>query len=110
MATTKEAVSNTGTSPSSPSPSSCPTNSASDANTNISDHGSGDSKTLPVGVGVGVSLGVVSLISLIWGVYERRKRQQLLNSMPSMMPMNSDPYAPLAVAKNRYSEPQELAP
>ncbi|GIK02932.1 hypothetical protein Aspvir_006997 [Aspergillus viridinutans] len=101
MATTKEAASSTSTSSSSPS---------SDANTNISDHGSGDSKTLIVGVGVGVSLGVISLISLIWGVYERRKRQQLLNSMPSMMPMNSDPYAPPAVAKNQYSEPQELEP
>ncbi|KAL6229771.1 hypothetical protein BDW75DRAFT_224469 [Aspergillus navahoensis] len=108
MATTKEAASSTGT-PSS-SPPSCPTNSASDAKTNISDQGSGDSKTLAVGVGVGVSLGVVSLISLIWGVYERRKRQQLLNSMPLVMPMNSDPYASLTVAKNRYSEPQELAP
>ncbi|GFF85903.1 hypothetical protein IFM47457_06972 [Aspergillus lentulus] len=108
MATTKDAASSTGTSSSSPSR--CPTNSASDANNNISDHGSGDSKTLAVGVGVGVSLGVVSLVSLIWGVYERRKRQQLLNSMPSMMPMSSDPYMQVAVAKNRYSEPQELAP
>jgi hypothetical protein len=52
----------------------------------------------------------VSLVSLIWGVYERRKRQQLLNSLPSMMPMKSDPYMQVTVAKNRYSEPQELAP
>ncbi|KAK9578526.1 hypothetical protein V6Z92_009199 [Aspergillus fumigatus] len=99
-----------GTGTSSASPSSCPTTSASGAQTNISDNGSVDSKTLAVGVGVGVSLGVVSLISLIWGTYERRKRQQLLNSMPSTMPMNSEPYPPLTVAKNRFSEPQELAP
>jgi hypothetical protein len=108
MVMTKEAASSTGTSSSSPS--SCPTDSASDANANISNRGSGGSKTLAVGVGLGVSLGVVSLVSLIWGVYERRKRQQLLNSMPSMMPMNSDPYMQVTVAKNRYSEPQELAP
>ncbi|KAG2014528.1 hypothetical protein GB937_006755 [Aspergillus fischeri] len=92
------------------SSSSCPTNSASVTDTSISNRGTGDSRTVAVGVGVGVSLGVLSLVSLIWAVYERRKRQQLMNSTPPTVPMNSDPYTQIMVGKGTpvNSEPHEL--
>ncbi|PKX97724.1 uncharacterized protein P174DRAFT_458330 [Aspergillus novofumigatus IBT 16806] len=95
--------------------SSCPTNSA----TSISIRETGGSRTVAVGVGVGVSLGVLSLVSLMWAVYERRKRQQLVNSTPPTVPMSSDPYTQIMVAKGTrvnnephelYNEPHEMEP
>ncbi|KAL6234974.1 hypothetical protein BDW75DRAFT_230672 [Aspergillus navahoensis] len=101
------------------SSSSCPTDSASVADTSISNCGTGDSRTVAVGAGVGVSLGVLSLVSLIWAVYERRKRQQLVNSTPPTVPINSDPYTQIMVGEGTrvnnephelYNEPHEMEP
>jgi hypothetical protein len=85
----------------------------------MSNRGTGDSRTVAVGVGVGVSLGVLSLVSLIWALYERRKRQQLVNSLPPTVPKNSEPYTQIMVGKGTrvnnephelYNEPHEMEP
>lgn len=38
-----------------------------------------------IGAGVGVPLGVIALLGLCWGLYERRKRYQLLGSAQGAM-------------------------
>lgn len=43
------------------------------------------STNVAIGAGVGVPLGVIAILGLCWGLYERRKRYQLLSSPQGAM-------------------------
>ena len=59
------------------------TTTAADAATSGSTKGQRDhSKEVAIGAGVGVPLGVISLLALAWGLWERRQRKQILAQPP----------------------------
>jgi hypothetical protein len=89
---------------------SCSASGNSNENSN-SGSGASSSRGTAIGAGVGVPLGTIALAGVGWALFERKKRNQLLNSpqQPLMMMMPSDPAAtPKSELPGFNQAPQEL--
>jgi hypothetical protein len=88
------------TSPTSTSSTSITSSAASSSSTNECQTTKGTSVTA-VGAGVAIPLGVLLLLALVWGFWERRKR-----TMMNTRVIGQD-YSTVVVTENKYDIPQE---